>query len=98
MAKIFGRMVIADLPSFTERILMMLFGDLQMGRFFVYEEYGAKYEMMLQSIASTSKNIPNWYAYERGIEALVNSLLPRSSPENRNKKGLKFEDLVIKVI
>lgn len=68
-----------------------------MSRFFVYEEYGAKYESMLQIVASASKTIPNWYAYERGIEALVNSLLPLNATEERNRKCLTFEDLLIKV-
>lgn len=68
-----------------------------MGRFFIYEEYGANYESMLLDMTSTSKTIPNWHVYERGIEALANSL---ASADNRavcSKKGLTFEDLLIKV-
>ena len=68
-----------------------------MSRFFVYEEYGARYESMLQLVASTSKAIPSWWAYERGIEALVNSLLSKRLREEGNKKGLTLEDLLIKV-
>lgn len=68
-----------------------------MTRFFVYEEYGAKYESMLRDMASVSKHIPNWQAYERGIEALARALLPSSSDEGKNRKGLTFEDMLIKV-
>lgn len=69
----------------------------QLRRFFLYEEYGAKYESMLRNMAMLSKIIPNWSTYERGIEALVNSLFPRHGVLDRSKKGLTHEDLLIKV-
>ena len=68
-----------------------------MTQFFVYEEYGAKYESTLRDMASASKHIPNWHAYERGIEALANSLLTANVHDRSNRKGLTFEDLLIKV-
>ncbi len=68
-----------------------------MMRFFVYEEYGAKYELMLRDLTSTSRSIPNWHAYERGIEALANSLASSSTQGEICRKGLTFEDLLIKV-
>ena len=52
---------------------------------------------MLQLVASTSRSIPNWWAFERGIEALMNSLLPKKAIDDGNKKGLTLEDLLIKV-
>ena len=69
----------------------------QLPRFFLYEEYGAKYESMLQGMGSLSKTLPTWSAYERGIESLVNSLLPHGGGTLSSKKGLTFEDLLIKV-
>lgn len=42
-------------------------------------------------------NIPNWQAYERGIEALANSLAPSRKEDAYSRKGLMFEDLLIKV-
>jgi hypothetical protein len=63
----------------------------------IYEEYGAKYESMLRNMSSSSKAMPNWSAYERGIEALVNSLIPQSHGVEGSKKGLTLEDLRIKV-
>lgn len=68
-----------------------------MNRFFAYEEYGAKYEMMVQDMASTYSSIPNWNAYERGIEALANSLTSINGREANSRKGLTFGDLLIKV-
>ena len=41
--------------------------------------------------------MPNWAAYERGIEALVNSLVPQSSGLEDSRKCLTLEDLLIKV-
>ena len=41
--------------------------------------------------------MPSWSAYERGIEALVSSLVLQSSDADDNKKGLTLEDLLIKV-
>ena len=68
-----------------------------MSRFFVYEEYGARYESMFSDMAVTSRMIPNWQAYERGIEALANTLAPASGGDGVSKKGLTFGDLLIKV-
>jgi len=63
----------------------------------VYEEYGAKYESMLQNMASLSKTMPTWSAYERGIESLMNSLIPQNGETLGSKKGLTLADLLIKV-
>ena len=51
---------------------------------------------MLQLVASTSKAIPAWGAFERGIEALMHSL-PITQVEEGKKKGLTVEDSLIKV-
>lgn len=67
-----------------------------MSRFFIYEEYGAQYESMLRDMISTSKTIPNWHVYERGIEALANSWASTTNGSTQTKKGLTFEDLLIK--
>ena len=48
-------------------------------------------------MGSLSKTLPTWSAYERGIESLVNSLLPHGGGTLGSKKGLTFEDLLIKV-
>lgn len=48
-------------------------------------------------MASLSKTMPNWAAYERGIEALMNSLVPQSRGIEDSRKCLTLEDLLIKV-
>ncbi|MCJ1311062.1 hypothetical protein MMC25_004732 [Agyrium rufum] len=70
---------------------------VNMSRFFIYEEYGAHYESMLRDMTAQSRAIPHWQAYERGIEALANTLAPTTG-EGPNKKGLTFGDLLIKPI
>ncbi|KAL8748963.1 MAG: hypothetical protein Q9184_007004 [Pyrenodesmia sp. 2 TL-2023] len=72
--------------------------ERMLGRFFIYEEYGAQYELMLRDMALTSKSISNWHAFERSIEALANSLSTSSGSEESARKGLAFEDLLIKPI
>ncbi|KAH0542149.1 hypothetical protein FGG08_003449 [Glutinoglossum americanum] len=72
--------------------------DKMMKRFFTYEEYGAKYELMLQDVASTYKTVPSWQAYEKGIESLASFLTSINNREAYSKKGLTFSDLLIKPI
>ena len=66
-----------------------------MSRFFVYEEYGARYQSVARSLAAVSRAVPTWIAYERGIVALANSLGCTNGDGGR--RGLTFEDLLIKV-
>ncbi|MCJ1401366.1 hypothetical protein MMC11_004578 [Xylographa trunciseda] len=82
----------------TEAANVAIIFEELMSQFFVYEEYGARYETMLCDMTLTSKNIPNWHAYERGIEALANTLAPVNVREGCNRKGLTFGDLLIKPI
>ena len=74
----------------------VLFGNI-MSRFFIYEEYGAKYEDMLSNMAIASKSIPNWELYQRGFEMLANSIAPGDGRALTEKKSLTFGDLHIKV-
>lgn len=70
---------------------------LQMSRFFVYEEYGAKYEMMMKDIASAHRTMPQWETYQKGLEALASSIGP-SSKHDKSKKSLTAGDLLVKPI
>lgn len=67
----------------------------QMSRFFVYEEYGARFQVVARNLATVSRAVPTWTAYERGIEALAHSL--GCASDNGGRRGLSFEDLLIKV-
>ena len=95
VAKVFERMVWPFSPKWEAHENLIWW--LQLPRFFLYEEYGAKYESMLESMGSLSKTLPTWSAYERGIESLVNSLIPQNGRALGSRKGLTLEDLLIKV-
>lgn len=69
-----------------------------MNRFFVYEEYGAKYEMMIKDIASAHRTMPQWEMYQKGLETLASSLGPSSHHGDKSKKSLTIGDLLVKPI
>lgn len=68
-----------------------------MHRFFAYEEYGAKYELLVKDVASTYRTLPQWDIYQRGLEALAISLASINSQECQSKKSLTVGDLLVKV-
>jgi hypothetical protein len=68
-----------------------------MHRFFVYEEYGAKYEMMLKDVTTASRTIPQWEVYQKGLEALGKSLSSHNHQHQNSKKSMTVGDLVVKV-
>lgn len=68
-----------------------------MNRFFIYEEYGAKYEMMIKDVASAHRTMPQWDTYQRGIETLASSLGSANSHADQAKKSLTIGDLLVKV-
>ncbi|KAE9988827.1 hypothetical protein EG328_007431 [Venturia inaequalis] len=70
--------------------------DRFMSRFLTYEAYAANNEVMEEDASSTSRLIPTWPAYERGVEALASSTNSIYHHEARNRKGLTFSDLLIK--
>ncbi|KXJ95337.1 hypothetical protein Micbo1qcDRAFT_217068 [Microdochium bolleyi] len=67
-------------------------------RFFIYEEYGAKYEMMIKDVASANEAIPGWESYQRGLEALAASLGSEHQHLDDSKKSLTVADLLVKPI
>ncbi|UQC80492.1 RhoGEF domain-containing protein [Colletotrichum lupini] len=69
----------------------------KMNRFFIYEEYGAKYEMMIKDVASAHRTMPQWDTYQRGIETLASSLGSANSHADQAKKSLTIGDLLVKV-
>ena len=68
-----------------------------MNRFFVYEEYGAKYELMVKELASTHRTMPRWSAYQKGLEALAGSLVSEGGRGEQPNKSLTISDLLVKV-
>lgn len=65
--------------------------------FRAYEEYAAKYDNMAQHLATAYKDLASKEAVERGIEVLARTLSSTSSRAEHSKKGLTFQDLLIKV-
>ncbi|PNP42943.1 hypothetical protein TGAMA5MH_05690 [Trichoderma gamsii] len=65
---------------------------------FVYEEYGATYEMMIKDIGTAQQAMPNWETYQKGLEALAMALGSSKGSEEGAKKALTINDLLVKPI
>ncbi|KAH6610860.1 hypothetical protein Trco_000880, partial [Trichoderma cornu-damae] len=70
----------------------------KINRFFIYEEYGATYEMMIKDIASAQQAMPDWETYQKGLEALAMALGSANGSEEGAKKALTISDLLVKRI
>ncbi|KXX74960.1 T-lymphoma invasion and metastasis-inducing protein 1 [Madurella mycetomatis] len=70
----------------------------KMSRFFIYEEYGAKYELMVRDVASAHRTIPGWLSYQKGLEALAASLVSADGQADQSRKSLTISDLIVKPI
>ncbi|KAI1118916.1 Dbl homology domain-containing protein [Nemania sp. NC0429] len=87
--------VIAE-PNIAAEVAQ-IFGE-KMNRFLIYEEYGARYELMIKDIASTHRMLPHWEEYQKGIEALAASLTATNNHSGHAKKSLTIGDLLVKPI
>ncbi|KAK4230517.1 hypothetical protein QBC38DRAFT_507374 [Podospora fimiseda] len=71
----------------------------KMNRFFIYEEYGAKYELMIKDVASAHRTMPGWQSYQKGLEVLAASVgSVDSQGGDQSKKSLTIGDLLVKPI
>lgn len=68
-----------------------------MNRFFVYEEYGAKYELMIKDVAVAHRTMPGWPSYQKGLEVLAASMGSADRHKDRARKSLTIADLLVKV-
>jgi hypothetical protein len=68
-----------------------------MKHFFIYEEYGAKYEIMIKDVSTAYRTMPQWEIYQKGLEALASSLASTNSHQDNSKKALTTGDLLVKV-
>ena len=68
-----------------------------MNRFFIYEEYGAKYELMIKDIAAVHRTMPGWPSYQKGLEVLAASMGSAKSHQCEARKSLTIADLLVKV-
>ncbi|KIW08936.1 uncharacterized protein PV09_00852 [Verruconis gallopava] len=67
-------------------------------RFLAYEAYVAHHGIIQEEANITSKFIPSWTAYERGVEALNVSTTSIEHKDACSRKGLTLSDLGIKPI
>ncbi|PFH62541.1 hypothetical protein XA68_13123 [Ophiocordyceps unilateralis] len=70
----------------------------KMNRFFIYKEYGAKYELMIKDVASANQAMPQWETYQKGLETLASILGCAKNAPDQCKKALKMGDLLVKPI
>ncbi|KAL9575272.1 hypothetical protein ACKAV7_000634 [Fusarium commune] len=63
-------------------------------RFFMYKEYGAKYEMMIKDATSALETLPEWELHQKGLEAFAFTM--ESSPSSDRRKALTIGDLLVK--
>ena len=66
-----------------------------MPRFLVYEEYCAKYEIIIQEL---HRSMPRWAAFETGIEALAKLVVALEAKSLDQRKALTIRDLLVKPI
>ncbi|KAG8416815.1 hypothetical protein J3459_013603 [Metarhizium acridum] len=71
--------------------------ERQMSRFFIYKEYGAKYEMMIQETASVYDTLPDWDWNQKGLEALSALLSTRSCAQRTTNRAATMKDLLVKL-
>lgn len=69
----------------------------QVKRFALYEEYGARCEMMQDDVDFFQKTTLCGPDYDKAIEALCASLNPMNTREANKRKALSLKDLLIKV-
>ncbi|KAI1356308.1 hypothetical protein F5Y01DRAFT_323774 [Xylaria sp. FL0043] len=87
--------VIAE-PNIAAEVAQ-IFGK-KMNRFLIYEEYGARYELMIKDVASAHRMLPQWENYQKGIEALAASLNASNQHLGHSRKSLTIGDLLVKPI
>lgn len=66
-----------------------------MHQFFVYREYGAKYEIMIKDATSALESFPEWETLQKGLEAFAFTI--EASPTSGDRKSLTIGDLLVKV-
>lgn len=65
--------------------------------FSAYEEFCSNYELLAQDVAMLRHSIPNWSAYDQGIEALSKSIASMESKKHEENRSMNLSDLMIKV-
>lgn len=77
-------------------LLMAMLTQWQMKRFSLYEEYGAKCEMLHADVDMSQKTALVGHDYDKAIETLSASLNPINTRAVNLRKALGLKDLLIK--
>ncbi|KAK0383235.1 hypothetical protein NLU13_9148 [Sarocladium strictum] len=70
----------------------------RINRFFIYEEYGAKYELMMKDVSAAHRSMPFWNEHQKGLEALASTVGSSRSIDAEAKKALTVGDLLVKPV
>ncbi|KAL6235894.1 hypothetical protein BDW75DRAFT_250546 [Aspergillus navahoensis] len=64
--------------------------------FIYYKEFCERYDLLVEDIAVLRNSVPNWQAYEQGIEALTKSAASMETRSLYDNKSLCLNDILIK--
>lgn len=70
---------------------------MQSKSFIYYKEFCERYDLLVEDIAVLRNSVPNWQAYEQGIEALTKSAASMETRSLYDNKSLCLNDILIKV-
>ena len=68
-----------------------------MDRFFIYKEYGTKYDMMKKDSTGALISLPHWERNQAGLEALFAALQSADTAPDKTKRASTLNDLLVKV-
>lgn len=68
-----------------------------MKRFFVYTEYSARYEAIIQDLLTRHADLTTWSVYQRGLENLAAILDSCKNSDEASRRAMTVRDLLIKV-
>ncbi|CEJ81667.1 hypothetical protein VHEMI01785 [[Torrubiella] hemipterigena] len=67
-------------------------------RFFVYTEYSARYEAIIQDLLTRHADLTTWSVYQRGLENLAAILDSCKNSDEASRRAMTVRDLLIKPI
>lgn len=70
---------------------------MQSKSFKLYEDFCCNFELLLQDVSLLRGSIPNWEAFEGGIESLSKSVTSLENKLLTDNRSMSLSDLVVKV-
>ncbi|EFX02894.1 Rho guanyl nucleotide exchange factor [Grosmannia clavigera kw1407] len=68
---------------------------MNMNQFFIYEEYGAQYELMFKDLHAAYRSVAKWDEYQKGLETL-GSCIGSTNQSQNSRRALTISDLLTK--